>query len=207
MFGALKMFATAMLVVSAAAAVVIQPPVAAASGEVTTIQWTSDPTFTNMLFSIELVHPDFNNDFAIANNVNASAGKIDVTMPAVPPGGDYTIKFVNITDINQEYGTSPSFAIAAAPSTTESATATAPLASGSAAASKSASVAASSASMYVSGISASASASGRGSANASAASATASSAATRDLAHGVTTTLLTATGAMLLGLVSAAWIL
>ncbi|KAJ7719988.1 hypothetical protein DFH07DRAFT_309549 [Mycena maculata] len=130
MFSALKLWVV-MLVVSVAFAVDIQVPETPASGGMTTITWTTDPSFTQP-FSIELVHPDFNNAFAIANNVKASLGTLNVSLPTVAPGDGYTLEFVNITNINQKYGTSPSFSIAAAPSTTASSTATSPGTSGTA---------------------------------------------------------------------------
>jgi hypothetical protein len=38
------------------------------------------------VFSIELVNADFNDAFAIANNVPTSQGTITVTMPTIPVG-------------------------------------------------------------------------------------------------------------------------
>ncbi|KAJ6592855.1 hypothetical protein B0H19DRAFT_1279595 [Mycena capillaripes] len=123
MFAALKLCATAMLVASLAAAVDIQVPQSAASGGMTTVTWTEDPSLP--VFSIELFHTTFNDAIAIANNVDPAKGNINVTLPMVPPGGGYTLEFVNITDIDQTYATSDEFSIAPPMSTTESSSATA----------------------------------------------------------------------------------
>jgi len=214
MFAALKPSTLVVLVASLTTVVAfdIEPLVEATAGGPTVIKWTSAPT--DPVFSIELLHPDFNSALAIANNVNPQAGKVEVTLPDVPPSGGYTLQFVNITNIDQSYGESSEFSIAPPVSTTESSTASGTAtgtitstSAGSATATMPMSIA--STSPYMSGASHSPSASGSASASAasaSAASASASSAATRNLLRGGRTAA-TCTGVVLLGLLSAAWIL
>ncbi|KAJ7816030.1 hypothetical protein B0H13DRAFT_2683580 [Mycena leptocephala] len=67
-------------------------------------------------FSIELTHPSFNHAIAIANNVDPTLDQTTVELPIVPVGDQYTLQFVNITDINQIFATSGDFSIAAAAS-------------------------------------------------------------------------------------------
>ncbi|KAJ7849769.1 hypothetical protein B0H13DRAFT_2674659 [Mycena leptocephala] len=67
-------------------------------------------------FSIELTHPSFNHAIAIANNVDPKLDQTTVELPIVPAGDQYTLQFVNITDINQIFATSGDFSIAAAAS-------------------------------------------------------------------------------------------
>ncbi|KAJ7097051.1 hypothetical protein B0H15DRAFT_1019410 [Mycena belliarum] len=105
-------------------------PSSAQSGGTVTITWSS--TATDPTFSIELTHPSFNAAIAIANNVDPLNNQVTVGLPIVPADSDYTLQFVNITDINQVFATSPDFSIAPAPSTSASAstaTATMPTAS------------------------------------------------------------------------------
>ncbi|KAJ6538644.1 hypothetical protein DFH09DRAFT_1368809 [Mycena vulgaris] len=57
--------------------------------------------------------PSFNNAFAIANSVDPTANTLTLTIPSVPAEDGYTLQFVNVSDINQVYATSGSFAIGA----------------------------------------------------------------------------------------------
>lgn len=61
-----------------------QPTEAVRSSSPITITWTSEPD--DPPFSIELVNDIFNNQFAIANNVQPSLGTLELTLPQVPPG-------------------------------------------------------------------------------------------------------------------------
>ncbi|KAJ7146885.1 hypothetical protein C8R44DRAFT_973485 [Mycena epipterygia] len=210
MFGALKLCATVMLLASVVAAVDIEAPETVVSGGMTTIRWTPDSFESLDTFSIELVHPSFNNAIAIANNVNPVTGMVNVVIPSVPAADGYSIEFVNITDINDVFATSPEFSIAPPASTSDSATASTTMAANETAASRSAASASAFSTTPISGsvASMSASASGSGSAKGSAASATASSAARTQNVYGVIgSTAVTCTGIVLLGLLSAAWIL
>ncbi|KAJ7915802.1 hypothetical protein B0H13DRAFT_389199 [Mycena leptocephala] len=201
MFGALKLSAILLLVASLAAAV-IQVPETTSSGGPVTITWTQDPTLP--VFSMELFHKDFNNAIAIANNVNPATGSLVVNLPVVPSDSGYTLQFVNITDINQVYDTSPEFSIAPPVSTTESSSASA-TASGTAESRSAGSV---TVTMPMSGSMASPakSASASASASVSAQSTTASGAATRLLVHSASTAGALG-GVVLIGLLSAAWVL
>ncbi|KAJ7496413.1 hypothetical protein FB451DRAFT_1359084 [Mycena latifolia] len=210
MFGSFKLCATVMLAASVVMAIDIQAPEAPASGGEIVVKWTPDPTLRE--FSMELTHPDFNAALAIATSVNPEAGEVSVMLPPVPPTGGYTIEFVNVTDINDVFGTSPEFSIAPPVSTSETPTPSETLASETASgASATATMpmtmsGMSMSGMPMSGMSASASASSSASAKHSAASTTASSAAIPDRIYGASTAV-TCTGAVLLGLLSAAWIL
>ncbi|KAJ6576939.1 hypothetical protein DFH09DRAFT_1450503 [Mycena vulgaris] len=113
-----KICLTLALAVSAALSLSVNAPSSVTSGGQTTITWnstSSDPTF-----SIELVHPSFNNAFAIANSVDPTTNTLTLTIPAVPAEDGYTLQFVNVSDINQVYATSGSFAIGAEASSTAS---------------------------------------------------------------------------------------
>ncbi|KAF7291374.1 hypothetical protein MIND_01281900 [Mycena indigotica] len=123
------MLSTALAVLLAAlasttSAISVNTPSDLTSGGPATITWTSasdDP-----VFSIELLHPNFNEALAIANNVDPANNTITVTLPPVEAGDGYTIEFVNITNINDVFATSSSFSIAPAASASS-----APSASGS----------------------------------------------------------------------------
>ncbi|KAJ6538669.1 hypothetical protein DFH09DRAFT_1397946 [Mycena vulgaris] len=81
-----KICLTLALGVSAAQSLSVDAPSSVTSGGQTTITWSSissDPTF-----SIELIHPSFNNAFAIANSVDPTANTLTLTIPSVP--ADYT---------------------------------------------------------------------------------------------------------------------
>ncbi|KAJ7769320.1 hypothetical protein B0H16DRAFT_1517464 [Mycena metata] len=111
---------TLALAASSAFALTVNTPSGVTSGGTTTITWTS--TSSDSVFSIELLHSSFNSDFAIANNVQPANNNLTVTIPPVPADDDYTLQFVNITDINQVFATSGSFSIGAAVSASGSST-------------------------------------------------------------------------------------
>ncbi|KAJ7733195.1 hypothetical protein B0H14DRAFT_3614965 [Mycena olivaceomarginata] len=113
---------------------------AAASTRALTINTPTNPDLglrrlnvQNSVFSIELNHPSFNSALAIANNVNPADNNRTVGLPQSPqsafpavsllslrpphpftPLDNYTLTFVNITDINDVFATSGSFSIGAA---------------------------------------------------------------------------------------------
>ncbi|KAJ7793790.1 hypothetical protein B0H14DRAFT_3889118 [Mycena olivaceomarginata] len=114
-------------------ALTINTPTNPTSGGTTSITWSStsdDPcvllsspllsarsssaNVQNSVFSIELNHPSFNSALAIANNVNPADNNRTVGLPPVPAEDNYTLTFVNITDINDVFATSGSFSIGAA---------------------------------------------------------------------------------------------
>ncbi|KAF7300195.1 hypothetical protein MKEN_01343300 [Mycena kentingensis (nom. inval.)] len=201
----LQIWPSLLLLVSAVVAqnIAVEAPVAPVSGGETTIHWT--PNSEVQTFSVELIHTEFNNAFAIANNVDASTGVLKCTLPSVPATGGYTIKFVNIGDINDVYGESSSFPIAAPPSTSETPSASmTPTASASASA-----YASGTATMPMSVLPASATSSAA--ASASAASAAASASASASAKHNKAATLHVretfAVGATTAVLVLACWIL
>ncbi|KAK0229320.1 hypothetical protein EDD85DRAFT_142647 [Armillaria nabsnona] len=123
-----SIFALALLPLSALSLTVNSPSTTVTSGGNITITWSttaSDPSS----FHIELSNTVFNSQFAIANNVNASAGTLTVQLPEVVPGSGFAIQFVNIANISQVYTETSDFSIANAASGTAS-TGAAPTATG-----------------------------------------------------------------------------
>jgi len=122
----LKMFfklAALTLIVPLISALTLSTPENLSSGGSATINWTSaagDPS----TFSIELLNVVFHNSFAIANNVQPSAGTITLTLPSVPPGDGYTLEAVDISNITNVYATSGSFSIAAESTVTSTSSST-----------------------------------------------------------------------------------
>ncbi|CAA7264945.1 unnamed protein product [Cyclocybe aegerita] len=125
MFSKLIPFA---LLAQLASALVLQIPENPTSGGSVTIRWTNEASDTFDTFSLELINTAFNNAFAIANNVNPSAGQITLTLPIVPVGSGYTLEAVNIGNINDVFASTGSFSIGAS---TASVTSTSTSASGS----------------------------------------------------------------------------
>ncbi|KAJ6538687.1 hypothetical protein DFH09DRAFT_1397963 [Mycena vulgaris] len=99
----------------------VNTPSSVTSGGKTTITWSS--TSSDPIFSVELVHPSFNNAFVTASSHHQRAH------------ADHPVRacrgrlHVNVSDINQVYATSRSFAIGAEASSSDSTTST-PTASG-----------------------------------------------------------------------------
>ncbi|KAK0210007.1 hypothetical protein DFS33DRAFT_1252455 [Desarmillaria ectypa] len=106
-----SIFALALLPLSALSLTVNNPSTTVTSGGNLTITWSttaSDPS----TFHIELANVAFNSQFAIANNVNASAGSLTVQLPEVVPGSGFAIQFVNVANISQVYAQTSDFAVA-----------------------------------------------------------------------------------------------
>ncbi|KAF4611563.1 hypothetical protein D9613_004392 [Agrocybe pediades] len=120
MFNKLSLLAFAAPLVSALTLQVPENPTSA--GQIT-IKWTSAPNDPET-FSFELINTAFNNAFAIANNVNPTAGQLTLTLPPVPVGDGYTLEAVNIGNINDVFASSPSFSIGAATTTSSSGSST-----------------------------------------------------------------------------------
>ncbi|KAF9562287.1 hypothetical protein CPC08DRAFT_817229 [Agrocybe pediades] len=120
MFNKLSLLAFAAPLVSALTLQVPENPTSA--GQIT-IKWTSAPGDPET-FSFELINTAFNNAFAIANNVNPTAGQLTLTLPPVPVGDGYTLEAVNIGNINDVFASSPSFSIGAATTTSSSGSST-----------------------------------------------------------------------------------
>ncbi|KAJ6538711.1 hypothetical protein DFH09DRAFT_1176846 [Mycena vulgaris] len=74
--------------VSAAHTLSVNAPSSVTSGGQTTITWSS--TSSDPTFSIELVHPSFNNTFAIANSVDPTTNTLTLTILSVPVEDGYT---------------------------------------------------------------------------------------------------------------------
>ncbi|KAJ7681084.1 hypothetical protein DFH06DRAFT_1465097 [Mycena polygramma] len=111
---------TLALGAASALALGIDTPTNPTSGGTMTITWSR--TSSDPVFSIELNHPSFNAAFAIANNVDPADTNVTVAIPPVPAEDNYTLTFVNVTDINDVFATSGSFSIGAATSASPSAT-------------------------------------------------------------------------------------
>jgi hypothetical protein len=102
---------TIVALVPFVAALTMKAPENPTSAGQVTISWTSESS--DNLFTIELHHPSFRADFAIANNVNPDEGSKTLLLPSVPVQDGYTLRAVNVTDINQVFSESPSFSIGA----------------------------------------------------------------------------------------------
>ncbi|KZV71028.1 hypothetical protein PENSPDRAFT_427164 [Peniophora sp. CONT] len=138
MFTQLALLATAA---TAATAITFNTPTNVHSGDTITISFTSASTDPST-FSIELVNaPLLGNEIAIANNVQTSSGSATASIPVVPSADNYTIVAVDISNINNVFGTSGAFGV------TQPASSSASSSSSSSAASSSAS--GSSAATYV----------------------------------------------------------
>ncbi|KAJ8093888.1 hypothetical protein PM082_009756 [Marasmius tenuissimus] len=115
-----------------ASALTLNAPQDAVVGRNVTVSWSdvgSTPVFT-----LQLHHPSFNNDFALANNVDPNLNSITFVMPEVEEQSDYTFRAVNISDITQVYAETGNFRIVnqtTASSTEATATATSPTGSAS----------------------------------------------------------------------------
>ncbi|KAJ7925419.1 hypothetical protein B0H13DRAFT_2314634 [Mycena leptocephala] len=109
-----------LVLASPAIALSINTPTNPTSGGTTSITWSS--TSSDSVFSIELNHPSFNNALAIANNVNPADNNVTLTIPPVPAEDNYTLAFVNVTNIDDVFATSGSFSIGAEISASASAT-------------------------------------------------------------------------------------
>ncbi|KAL4256845.1 hypothetical protein AB1N83_014223 [Pleurotus pulmonarius] len=62
-------------------------------------------------FSVFPHHPSFSSDFAILNNQRSADGGANVTLPAVPVQGGYTLRATDVGDINNEFAASSPFSI------------------------------------------------------------------------------------------------
>ncbi|KAJ7069485.1 hypothetical protein C8F01DRAFT_1112899 [Mycena amicta] len=88
-------------------------------GGVIHVAWTTSSSDAAGSFSVELVHPSFNRQYALANNVDSSSLSKDIELPVVDDLGDgYTLEFVGISDINTVYTVSDDFSIGAENTTT-----------------------------------------------------------------------------------------
>ncbi|KAF8971892.1 hypothetical protein BDZ97DRAFT_1901537 [Flammula alnicola] len=109
MFAKLSLLALAVPLVSA---LQLATPTNPTSGGQVTIHWTNqqgDPTS----WSFELTNTAFNNEFAIANNVDPSASQLTLTLPIVPVGDGYTLQAVNIGNVSDIFAQTPDFAVGA----------------------------------------------------------------------------------------------
>ncbi|KAB5590504.1 hypothetical protein CTheo_6053 [Ceratobasidium theobromae] len=110
-------FHTAFLALSTAAIAsamsITKPDSSGWQNGTVTIAWTSaagDPE----VFSVELRDtntPSVISPLAVANNVNTALGTYSFLLPPVPDAATYQIEFVNVTNINQVYASSTTFAI------------------------------------------------------------------------------------------------
>jgi len=105
-------------------AITFETPTNFTSGGPATINWTPDSSDPDV-FSLELVNPSFHNSFAIGNNIRTAAGTVNVNLPIVPAGDNYQLKAVQISNIDNVFGTSSQFTIAPTVTTTSSPASTA----------------------------------------------------------------------------------
>ncbi|TCD62629.1 hypothetical protein EIP91_006613 [Steccherinum ochraceum] len=122
--------AVAFLASYVSATIVISTPTNATSDQSLTVTWTSqmgDPSS----FSMELSNPNvFHQALAVGNNLDTSLGTLTFTMSTVPADNNYMLQAVNISNINQVFGQSGTFAISVV-TTTSSATTSSGSSSGS----------------------------------------------------------------------------
>ncbi|KAG1763262.1 hypothetical protein EDD22DRAFT_515030 [Suillus occidentalis] len=107
-----RIAALATFAVPLVSALTLNTPTGVSTGGVVNITWeatTADPSS----FSLYMVNTIFHNTFAIANNVQASAGMITLTLPQVPVGDGYTIEATSNSNINSIYAQSGDFAVSA----------------------------------------------------------------------------------------------
>ncbi|KAK0186155.1 hypothetical protein F5146DRAFT_1069529 [Armillaria mellea] len=71
-----------------------------------------------------LINQSFNNQYAIANNVDSSLGSLSLTLPQIPAEDGYTIELVNISNINDIYAQTGTFSVAEPVSSSASASST-----------------------------------------------------------------------------------
>ncbi|KAG7086124.1 hypothetical protein E1B28_002083 [Marasmius oreades] len=91
-------------------ALTLNTPSDVRSGQNVTLSWTTSSG--DQPFTVYLRHPSFNQDFAVANNVDPAAGSITFGLPQVNPrDNQYTFRAANITDINQTYSQTSNFAV------------------------------------------------------------------------------------------------
>ncbi|KAG2107837.1 hypothetical protein BD769DRAFT_123970 [Suillus cothurnatus] len=108
-------------------ALTLNAPTTASVGDLVNVTWeatTSDPSS----FSLYMVNTIFHNTFAIANNVQTSAGLYTLVLPQAPLGGGYTLEATDNSNINDVYAQSGDFSVTAG--TTTSATSTMSTSSG-----------------------------------------------------------------------------
>ncbi|KAG1871604.1 hypothetical protein F4604DRAFT_1681418 [Suillus subluteus] len=111
MFARIAAFAT--FAIPLVSALTLNTPTGASNGGSLNVTWdatTSDPSS----FSLYMANTIFHNTFAIANNVQASAGGMTITLPDVPVGDGYTLEATSNSNITDVYATSGDFAVTAA---------------------------------------------------------------------------------------------
>ncbi|KAI0050591.1 hypothetical protein FA95DRAFT_1581118 [Auriscalpium vulgare] len=88
-----------------------------------TISWTQQANDPQVI-TIELVNTIFHNTFAIANNIQSTAGTITLLLPVIPAGDGYTLEAIDIGNQNNVFATSGDFP--ALPVSTPASTSTTP---------------------------------------------------------------------------------
>ncbi|KAJ2927059.1 hypothetical protein H1R20_g10037, partial [Candolleomyces eurysporus] len=78
----------------------------------TTFTWTYETS--DEPFSLYLYNEEFNDSFAIANNVEPSLGSVSIQIPVVPVRDGYTLRAVNVGNIEDVYSSTGSFSVGAA---------------------------------------------------------------------------------------------
>ncbi|KAF7299746.1 hypothetical protein HMN09_00980500 [Mycena chlorophos] len=88
-------------------------------GGVIVVNWTTNAATDPSSFSIEMLNPTFNNQYALGNNVPTSDMSKSIEMPVVVLGqGNYQIEFIDIENINTVFTISDNFTIGAENTTT-----------------------------------------------------------------------------------------
>jgi hypothetical protein len=107
MFSKLALLA---LIAPLVSALTLHVPAEVRSQQPVTITWDTASTDPAQ-FTIQLVNEAFNDQFAIANNVDPNTGRITITIPVVPARGGYTLRAVNVGNINDVYSETGTFSV------------------------------------------------------------------------------------------------
>jgi len=104
---------TLLALVPFAAALSVEPLLNPTSQGEVTVKWAVTSPDDPAVFTIELSNDAFNDEFAIANSVDASLEELTLTLPVVPDGTGYTVQLVDVGDIDNIYAESSGFSIGA----------------------------------------------------------------------------------------------
>ncbi|KAG1813851.1 uncharacterized protein BJ212DRAFT_1238963, partial [Suillus subaureus] len=93
-------------------ALTLNTPTSASVGDLFNVSWDATTSDASS-FNIYMVNTIFHNTFAIANNVQTSAGGVTIVLPQAPLGDGYTLEATDISNINTVYATSGDFSVTA----------------------------------------------------------------------------------------------
>ncbi|TEB18549.1 hypothetical protein FA13DRAFT_1803363 [Coprinellus micaceus] len=108
MFSKLALLA---LITPLISALTLHIPAEVRSQQPVTITWDTAPPTRTPQFTLQLVNEAFNDQFAIRNNVDPNLGSVTITLPVVPVRGGYTLRAVNVGNINDVYSETGTFSV------------------------------------------------------------------------------------------------